>query len=50
MVWLLHSVLHSVFRMKVPEAYLMEPGILNYRVKRTLSASITSSESFIYAS
>ena len=28
----------------------MEPGILNYRVKRILSASINSSESFIHAS
>jgi len=46
MIWLLHSV----FWMKVPEAYLMEPGILNYRVKRIFSASINSSESFIYAS
>jgi hypothetical protein len=43
MIWLLHSA----FWMKVPGAYLMEPGILNYRVKRIFSAPIKSSESYI---
>ena len=43
MIWLLHSA----FWMTVPEASLMEPGILNYRVKRILSAPINLSESYV---
>jgi hypothetical protein len=37
-------LLRSAFWMKLPQAYLMKSGILNYRIRRILSASTKSSE------
>lgn len=37
-------LLHSALWMKLPQAYLIESGILNHLIKRILSASINPSE------